>query len=120
MAADSALDPKVIDGLRQLTAAGEPNVLAEILQLFLDEVPKKIRALQATIDAGDGAEAARLAHSLRGSAGNIGASSMMDACRRIEDLARAGDLAAVTQLLPGLTSEYHRVELEIKHLQQTS
>ena len=120
MASDSALDPRVIDSLRQLTPEGEADVLAEILQLFLDEVPKKIRALQEAVTAGDSEEAARLAHSLKGSSGNIGADSMMDVCRRIDDLARAGDLAAVTPLLPSLTSEYHRAELEIKHLLQTS
>ena len=120
MAADSALDPKVIDSLRKLTPEGEADVLSEVLQLFLEEVPKKIRALQEAVHAGDAAEAGRVAHSLKGSSGNIGADSMMDVCRRIDDLARAGDLAATAPLLPSLTSEYHRAELEIKHLLQTS
>ena len=120
MAADPALDPNVIQSLRQLTPPGEPNVLVEILQLFLDEVPKRIRALQAAIDAGDASQVCRIAHSLKGSSGNIGAESMMAVCRRIDDLAKAGDLQRVTPLLATLTSEYHRVELEIKHLLQTS
>ena len=120
MGADSALDPKVIDTLRQLTPAGEPDVLAEILQLFLDEVPKKLRALQDAVERADAPEAARVAHSLKGSSGNIGAGDMMDVCRRIDDLARTGDLAAVAPLLASLTSEYHRAELEITHLLQTS
>ena len=120
MASDSALDPKVIDSLRQLTPAGEADVLSEVLNLFLDEAPKKIRALQEAVNRGDAAEAGRVAHSLKGSSGNIGADSMMDVCRRIDDLATAGDLAAVAPLLPSLTSEYHRAELEIKHLLQTS
>jgi HPt (histidine-containing phosphotransfer) domain-containing protein len=120
MPSDSALDPRVIDSLRQLTPQGEADVLAQVLQLFLDEVPKKILALQEAVRAGDAAAAARVAHSLKGSSGNIGAGSMMDLCHRIDDLARAGDLAAVTPLLPSLTSEYHRAELEIKHLLQTS
>ena len=120
MADDRALDPAVIQSLRQLTPAGEPDVLAEILQLFLDEVPKKIRALQAAVDAGEAAQVARLAHSLKGSSGNIGANSMLDVCRRIDDLAKAGDLERVSPLVATLTSEYHRAELEIKHLLQTS
>lgn len=120
MASDSALDPKVIDSLRQLTPSGEADVLSEILHLFLDEVPKRIRALQEAVNAGDTAQAGRVAHSLKGSSGNIGAEAMLDLCRRIDDLVRAGDLAAVAPLLPSLTSEYHRAELEIKHLLQTS
>ena len=120
MASDSALDPKVIDSLRQLTPEGEADVLAEILQLFLDEVPKKMLALQEAVNAGEAQEAARVAHSLKGSSGNIGAAAMMDLCRRIDDLARAGNLDALKPLLPSLTDEYHRAELEIKHLLQTS
>jgi HPt (histidine-containing phosphotransfer) domain-containing protein len=120
MAEQDALDPKVIDSLRQLTAPGEPDVLAEVLKIFLEDVPKKIRSLQLAAEAGDAGQVARLAHSLKGSSGNIGATSMMDVCRRIDDLAKAGDLEGVTPLLPTLTDEYHRVELEIKHLLQTS
>jgi HPt (histidine-containing phosphotransfer) domain-containing protein len=117
---DVVLDPAVIESLRQLTPPGEADVLAEILTMFVDEVPKKIAALQAAVLAGDAAQVARLAHSLKGSSGNIGAAAMLDVCRRIDDLAKAGDLARVTPLVAALTSEYHRVELEIKHLLRTS
>jgi HPt (histidine-containing phosphotransfer) domain-containing protein len=120
MAADPALDPHVVDSLRQLTPPGEPDVLADILTLFLEEVPKKIRTLQAALEANDAAQVARLAHSLKGSTGNLGAHAMLDVCRRIDDLAKSGDLARVAPLIANLTSEYHRVELEIRQLLQTS
>jgi HPt (histidine-containing phosphotransfer) domain-containing protein len=120
MAAAPALDPQVIDSLRQLTPPGEPDVLADILNLFLAEVPKKIGALQAALEAGDAAQVARIAHSLKGSTGNLGAHAMLDVCRRIDDRARRGDLASVAPLIASLTSEYHRVELEIRQLLHTS
>lgn len=118
--ADPALDPLVIESLRQLTPPGEPDVLAEILELFLEETPKRISALQTALEAGDASQAARAAHSLKGSAGNIGASVMFDICRRMDELTRVGELDRVTPLLASLTGEYHRVELEIKQLLQTS
>ena len=114
------LDPAVLDNLRQLTAPGEPDVLLEVLQLFLDEAPRRLERLQAAWREANGHEMQRAAHSLKGSSGNIGAGAMMAVCHRIDDLARAGDVAAVAPLLPSLTSEYHRAELEIKHLLQTS
>ena len=120
MAADRALDSHVIESLRQLTPPGEPDVLTEVLKVFLEEVPKKIRALQAAVDAGDAAQAARLAHSLKGSSGNIGARSLLEVSRRIDDLAKSGDTGHLTPLIATLTGEYHRVELEIKQLLQTS
>lgn len=120
MAADPALDPRVLASLRELTVAGEPDVLVEVLQLFLDEVPKKLQTMQSAVQAGDAALVARAAHSLRGSAGNIGAVSLLDASRRIENLATANDLEKVQPLVGQLTDEYHRVELEIKQLLRTS
>jgi two-component system, sensor histidine kinase and response regulator len=120
MTGGPALDPDVIDSLRQLTPPGEPDVLAEILAVFLEEVPKKVRALQAAVDAGDAAQAARLAHSLKGSSGNIGARSLLELCRRMDDLAKTGDLSGAAPIVAALTGEFHRVELEIKQLQQTS
>ena len=120
MAADPVLDPAVIDRLRQLTPPGEPDVLAEILNLFVHEAPKKIQLLQSALDGGDAGQVARVAHSLKGSSGNIGANALNDVCRRIDDLARSGELSAVPPLAAALTSEYHRVELAIKQLLQTS
>ena len=120
MAPDPALNPAVIETLRQLTPPGEPDVLAEILQLFIDEVPKKIRALQAAVGEADAELAGRHAHSLKGSAGNIGADALLDVSTRIDHLAKNGDLTRVAPLLAALTEEYHRVELEIKQLLQTS
>jgi two-component system, sensor histidine kinase and response regulator len=120
MAGDSALDPDVIESLRQLTPPGEPDVLAEILQLFLEEVPKKIRLLHAALNSGDAPQVARIAHSLKGSSGNIGANSLHDVCRQIDDVAKSGDLPRVTPLLAALTDEFQRVELEIRQLLQTS
>ncbi len=120
MAADRALGPSVIDSLRQLTPPGEPDVLVEILELFLTEVPKKLRAAQEAFAAGDAALVARTAHSLKGSSGNIGANALFDVCRRIDDLAKNGDLARVAPLMTALTDEYQRVETEVRQLLQTS
>lgn len=120
MPADSALDPTVIDNLRQLTPPGEPDVLSQVLRIFLDETPKKVRALLEALDAGDAAQVARLAHSLKGSTGNIGASALLDVCRRIEDRAKAGDLARVSPLGLELTAELRRAEHEIAQLLQAS
>jgi len=67
------LDPAVVDSLRQLTPPGEPDVLGEVLRLFLDEVPRRVARLKAAWDDRNAGELQRAAHSLKGSSGNIGA-----------------------------------------------
>ena len=72
------LDPAVVDSLRQLTPPGEPDVLGEVLRLFLDEVPRRIARLEAAWHDHNAGELQRAAHSLKGSSGNIGAHHMHD------------------------------------------
>ena len=78
------LDRTVIDMLRQLTPPGEPDVLVEVLTLFLNEFPSRLDKLRNAQASGDIQEVQRAAHSMKGSAGNIGARALFDACRHVE------------------------------------
>lgn len=111
-----ALDPDVIDSLRQLTPPGEPDVLAEVLQLFLDDVPVRIGRLRGACQAGNALEVQRAAHSLKGSAGNIGANGLLAVCRDLDDQSRAGDLSNAAALVAAIEAEFGRVEAEIREL----
>ena len=111
-----ALDPVVLESLRQLTPPGEPDVLAEVLQLFKADVPTRIERLRAAWQAGDAVTVQRAAHSLKGSAGNIGANQLLAVCARLDELGRAGDLSALAPLVASLDAEYGRVESEIQRL----
>ena len=116
MSARDVLDPDVVESLRQLTPPGEPDVLGEVLQLFLDEVPKKIDVLRSAMASGDAANVQRTAHSLKGSSGNIGARAMHDVCRQLDDRAKSAELWRLQPLVDSLTVEYKKVEVEIRRL----
>ena len=120
MSARAVLDPDVIERLRQLTPPGEPDVLGAILQLFLDEVPKKIDSVRVAMAAGDASQVQRTAHSLKGSSGNIGALAMYDVCRQLDDRAKSGNLVLLQPLVESLAAEYRKVEAEIRRLLQAS
>ena len=110
------LDPLVIESLRQLNVDGEPDVLAEVLQLFLEDVPRRIAKLRAACEAGDAVEVYKAAHSLKGSAGNIGAKPLLAVCRQLDDRGRAGDLTGSEHLVDALDAEFAKVEVAIRGL----
>lgn len=110
------LDPVVLESLRQLTAPGEPDVLAQVCQLFLEDAPARIETLRRAQAAGEAVGVQRAAHSLKGSAGNLGAKALLDVCRQLDDRARAGNLAGTADLVASLDVEYARVEAEIARL----
>jgi HPt (histidine-containing phosphotransfer) domain-containing protein len=113
---EPVLDSKVLDRLRQLTAPGEPDVLVAVLHLFLQEVPRRLATLRAAWAAGDAAEVLKVAHSLKGSAGNVGAQALFSVCRQLDDAGRTGGLTGAQPLVDALDVEYARVEVEIRRV----
>ena len=116
MSEDPVLDPAVTSALRTLTPPGEPDVLAEVLNLFLAEVPPRMTRLRNAWAAGNIKEVQRAAHSLKGSAGNIGAQGMFDVCRQLDGLGRSGNLEAASTLVAALDVEFDKVQAEIRRL----
>jgi HPt (histidine-containing phosphotransfer) domain-containing protein len=116
MSEPQVLAPTVIESLRQLTPPGEPDVLTEVLQMFLDEVPPRIDRLRNAMTAGNIEEVYRTAHSLKGSAGNIGAERLYGVCKQIDELGRAGNLANLAPFVAALDVEFGKVEEEIHRL----
>ena len=101
----AALDPAVIDSLRQLTPPGEPDVLKEVLQLFLEDVPARISRLREAWQGGDAVAVQRAAHSLKGSAGNVGAMQLLAVCSKLDEQGRSGDLSNLSPLVAALDAE---------------
>ena len=116
----AVLDPAVLDRLRQLTTPGEPDVMLEVLQIFLDEAPKRIARLHDAWRNNAVEVVQRSAHSLKGSSGNIGADALFEVCRQIDERARTGALTGSSQLLVALDREYAAVESAITQLLQSS
>lgn len=110
------LDPAVIQNLRQLTVPGEPDVLNEVFKMFLQEAPPRIERLRNAWATGNIEEVYRTAHSLKGSAGNIGARAMFAVCKDLDEIGRSGNLAPAGPLVDALGVEFARVEAEIHRL----
>ncbi len=89
--------------LREL-AAGDDSFVVSVIDAFLPQLATTPGALREALAAGNGAAVADLAHSLKGSAGNVGAEAVSRLSLRIEQLGRAGDLQAVPRLVDELES----------------
>jgi HPt (histidine-containing phosphotransfer) domain-containing protein len=116
MAPPPVLDPDVIESLRQLTPKGEPDVLKELLTLFLEDAPARIEKLRAGWQAGDAVAVQRAAHSMKGSSGNIGATQLYAVCSRLDAQGRSGDLAPLAPMVETLDAEFAKVTTAIQLL----
>ncbi len=91
------------------TYAEHPEILAEVLNIFLSETPEKLASLHAAIEEKDLPAAVRVAHSLANTTGTLKADRALRAARAVESAARAGDVEAARAATDGLSSELDRV-----------
>jgi CheY-like chemotaxis protein len=104
------LDATIIAALRELQAAGEPDVLGQLIDVFLDDARVQLASLAEAIRQSDAAAIYQAAHRLRGGAANLGAAALAKHCADLEALGRAGALSGADALLQAITAELRRVE----------
>jgi PAS domain S-box-containing protein len=98
--------------VRRLAAMSEDGdeTLLPLLRSLSDSASALSAGIRTALAAGEGAAAARQAHSLRGSAANFGAESIAGAAGRIEERLRDGEapaaLAALAEELAGAVERY--------------
>lgn len=71
--------------------AYDAQLFREMIDLFREDGPRRLRTLSLALDAGDWSRVHYAAHSLKGLAANFNATRTMAAAAEVEKLARAGD-----------------------------
>jgi PAS domain S-box-containing protein len=103
------IEPSTLSSLRALGDSEEDNVLGELAGLFLRDMPAKLSQIRSAIDQVNPTALRECAHSLKGSASNLGARRLATLCARLETLAREPSLAEAASSLPQLAEEFERV-----------
>ncbi|MDQ5828846.1 MAG: response regulator, partial [Actinomycetota bacterium] len=103
------LDRSVLAGLRELQEEGEPDLLGELIELFLADVPPQLVALRKAAEADDARSVERIAHTLKGSCANMGTVGMETLCTALQEMGRSEELRAAPGLTSRLEEEFGRV-----------
>jgi HPt (histidine-containing phosphotransfer) domain-containing protein len=114
-----ALDAAVLESLRQLNQPGQPDIVREVLTVFLADAPGRVAAIEQAIRASDAPAIQRAAHALKGASGSIGAMTLQAHCRELEDSAKAARLERTPELGRGIHEEWARVRAEIAEILAT-
>ena len=115
---EDPLDHDVLAGLRELGAPqnGEPDILTELVDIFVEDAEPRLAALREAVASGDAEGIERAAHTLKGSAGNMGARRMSVIASDLQDAGTSGDLSTAASLLQNLEFEYDRVKPALEEL----
>ena len=108
------LDHSIIDGLRELREPGQPDPLAELIELFFKDARPRLETMGQAVTAGDWAKLSAAAHTLKGSASNLGAHQLAAGCAALEKQAKAGQGDDATKTLLEVKSAFETVEQVLK------
>ena len=94
------LDPVRLESLRMIDESG--RVVAKITDAFVNQAPVRIQRMRDALSRGDRGELQLMAHGLRGSAAQLGATAVEDAALVVETMATSGDDLSLYPLITSL------------------
>jgi two-component system sensor histidine kinase/response regulator len=106
--------------LNDLAELGEEaSWLETLLHRYLEDARSRIAALRKAVKEGDVGVVAELAHALKGSSANVGATGMRDASIVLQDLGRAKTLEGAEHALVQLEAMYEQTASALETYQYT-
>jgi HPt (histidine-containing phosphotransfer) domain-containing protein len=99
------VDLEVLNNLAEGQGDDEPDLVVELIDLYLEDTPRRIASMQEALANSDDRLLARAAHALKGSSSTLGANQVAESCAELEVLARAASLQESAVVLDRLEQE---------------
>lgn len=116
----SKRDPIDMAALERLKRLGGERLAVRMIDLCLETGPRRVRAAQAGELQGDWEAVGRAAHSLKSSAGNVGALAVQELAQRLELHAAARELPEARVLLAELVRAWSDAEAWLRRKREES
>ncbi len=101
-----ALDGNVLRELQEDVGEAFPRLVS----VFLEDTPEHLASLRDAVWERDQQWVAESAHTIKGSARNLGATRLGEICFQLEEMGRSGALDRAEELLHSLDAEYEQVK----------
>jgi HPt (histidine-containing phosphotransfer) domain-containing protein len=95
---------------------GDRELVEELANLFAGECPNALAGMRAALEGNDAALLERLAHTMKGSSANIGATGTSQLALVLESQARSGKLDEAREQFRLLDAEAGRLLIELRAL----
>ena len=92
----------------------DEDLAKQIVATFLDEIPNQIRALHRNVAEGDAASAGARAHTIKGTAANVGGMALSAVAYAMEKEGKAGHLSQVAALTPELDRQFELLRIAMQ------
>jgi CheY-like chemotaxis protein len=93
---------------------GDPDFLAEIVNLFLETYPALLSEIENAVLQKDAAALGRAAHTMKGAVANFGARAVVDQAKELEMMGKSGDLASADDAAQSLRALMNKLVPELE------
>ena len=107
-----ALDPAALKQLGARKKYRKRGLVSRVVRLYLEQTPKLLDELAQAIRQSDSEAQANIAHTLKSSSMTVGAKTLADTCREIEEASRKGGVE--TGVIDDFMQQYSAVEKELQ------
>jgi HPt (histidine-containing phosphotransfer) domain-containing protein len=111
VAPSDAVDMAMLTSFEEVRIEGEPDLVIELIDLYLEDASAKIDALREALATSDETTLKRSAHSLRGSSSSLGAHRMAALCEEVELTDRNSLLRKAGELLTSFEQAFEGVRV---------
>ena len=89
----------------------DKELLLELLDIFQEDFLKKRQALGKAVADNNIPKVKEMAHSIKGSSGNISIKPMFAACLQLESLAKSDSTAGMADLIKTIDAQFEQVKV---------
>jgi HPt (histidine-containing phosphotransfer) domain-containing protein len=90
------------------------DFLIELIDVYLDDVPKRLAELRRALETSDLDAFTRQAHTLKSSSAEVGAAGLSAMAKEMESLGRAGRLEGMAKKLSEMEEAYEHVQAALR------
>jgi histidine phosphotransfer protein HptB len=113
---DTLIDPEAIENLRALNPDDGDAFLRDIVGIFLEDTPQRLAELRESLLMGDQVRFTRAAHSIKGSASNLGAMQLRAVAEQLEHQSKTHGLVEVEGLISDLEARFEATRSELSRI----
>jgi PAS domain S-box-containing protein len=106
---ESVIDESVLENLRSMAGSEGDQLIAELIQAYLEDAPVRIQAIKNALASENRANLKKAAHALQSPSVSIGAVKLGKICETLEYTAQDESLAQIADLVNQIKSEYKNV-----------
>jgi HPt (histidine-containing phosphotransfer) domain-containing protein len=106
----ASVDLSVLESFRDIQQEGDPDLVSELIHLYLDDTRSRLKEMHTGLNEGDKMKLQAIAHSLKGSSSNLGTRRMSALCLELEQTLINEGVDGAWAIVNKLDEEFLKVE----------